>query len=216
MQVQRIFFLFFFFSFSSVMPQFKGHFFRANMFFENVLVSSSALPSPQVRVVIWRILTACLPPLFYILALNAEFHKKIKWFITPRSNGSVTPMVGYNLIAGVVNKVFFFKNYFHYDDNPGQLHPGPPVIHDPPQRQVRQVWSILSPYVLSTWSPGHLIACCADPGHQEGVERPPRGQGCRRFRHSHCRGILRLIVSTSKHSSHPLCTAVVELVQSTF
>jgi len=46
-----------------------------------------------VRVVIWRLLTACLPPLFYILALNADFHRRIKWFIRPRKQSSVYPMV---------------------------------------------------------------------------------------------------------------------------
>ena len=46
----------------------------------------------QVRVLIFRLLTTTLPPLFYILALNSEFHKRIKWFISPPKNNIIYPI----------------------------------------------------------------------------------------------------------------------------
>ena len=46
----------------------------------------------RVRVLIWRVFSATLPPLFYILALNRDVHKLLKHLISPQKTNTVYPV----------------------------------------------------------------------------------------------------------------------------
>ena len=76
----------------------------------------------QVRVLIFRLLTTTLPPLFYILALNSDFHKRIKWFISPPKNNIIYPLVTWICrLMAIFSNAFQFSCFFICNLESGQI-----------------------------------------------------------------------------------------------